>query len=96
VYVFLQTWQLRDLLTIKHTPSCITVIAESDGAILWQNASSMATFGEEGLQDLRASGPDCEATVRKTVASFLTLTVFQGPMEDSTPIIVMERGCLPP
>ena len=42
----LQTWQLRDLLTIKHTPSSITVIAERDGAILWQNAASMATFGE--------------------------------------------------
>ena len=42
----LRTWHLRDLLTIKNTPSSITVLSETDGAILWQNAASMAMFGE--------------------------------------------------
>ena len=42
----IRTWHLRDLLTIKNTPSSITVLSESDGAILWQNAASMAMFGK--------------------------------------------------
>ena len=43
---FLNTWSLRDQLTIKDTPASITVVAVADGAILWQNAASMAAFGE--------------------------------------------------
>ena len=43
---FLRAWQLRDLLTIKNTPSSISVVSDRDGSILWQNASSMAMFGE--------------------------------------------------
>ena len=44
--VFLRTWQLRDLLTVRFTPTFITVVAVSDGAMLWQNAASMSMFGE--------------------------------------------------
>ena len=48
----LRTWLYRDMLTIKHTPSYITVVAASDdGAILWQNAASMAAFGGGWVRD---------------------------------------------
>ena len=40
------TWGLRDLLAIKYTPACITVVAHDSGRLLWQNAASMAMFGE--------------------------------------------------
>ena len=44
----LYAWQLRDIITTKYTPACITVVAVSDGAVLWQNAASMAMLGETG------------------------------------------------
>ena len=42
-------WGLRDLLTIKHTPAPITVVAQDSGNMLWQNSASMDTFGGGGL-----------------------------------------------
>ena len=43
------TWGLRDLLAIKYTPACITVVAHDSGRLLWQNAASMAMFGEDWI-----------------------------------------------
>ena len=43
---FSRTWRLRDMLTVKFTPSCITVVATESGEMLWQNAASMAMFGK--------------------------------------------------
>jgi hypothetical protein len=43
---FQQTWSMRDQLTVKHTPACITVVEVEGGAMLWQNPASAATFGE--------------------------------------------------
>lgn len=44
---FTHTWRMRDMLTVKFTPSCITVVSTKDGEVLWQNAASMAMFGEQ-------------------------------------------------
>ena len=43
---FSRTWRLRDMLTVKFTPSCITVVSTESGDMLWQNAASMAMFGK--------------------------------------------------
>ncbi|GAX83628.1 hypothetical protein CEUSTIGMA_g11052.t1 [Chlamydomonas eustigma] len=46
---FQEAWCLRDLLAIKHTPACISVVERESGQLLWQNAASMAMFGCHGL-----------------------------------------------
>ena len=43
--MFLSTWQFRDLLTIKQSPACTTVVDVDNGTILWQNAASMELEG---------------------------------------------------
>lgn len=43
---FKEHWSYRDLLAVKHTPSCITVVAQESSRMLWQNSQSMAMFGE--------------------------------------------------
>ncbi len=47
---------MRDLLTINHTPSCLTVVSASDGAFLWQNPASTAYFGAHGNLNTNTSG----------------------------------------
>ncbi|GAX80144.1 hypothetical protein CEUSTIGMA_g7582.t1 [Chlamydomonas eustigma] len=42
-------WGMRDFLTIKHTPACISIISKDTGRLLWQNSASMAMFGCQGL-----------------------------------------------
>ncbi|GAX80143.1 hypothetical protein CEUSTIGMA_g7581.t1 [Chlamydomonas eustigma] len=42
-------WGMRDLLSIKHTPACISIVSKDTGRLLWQNSASMAMFGCHGL-----------------------------------------------
>ncbi|GAX73536.1 hypothetical protein CEUSTIGMA_g987.t1 [Chlamydomonas eustigma] len=46
---FTQSWALRDLLVLKYAASCLTVVAQDTGMVLWQNTASMAMFGCHGL-----------------------------------------------
>ena len=40
-------WSLREMLGLKYTPACITVVnAEGAGRMLMQNSASMALYGE--------------------------------------------------
>lgn len=39
-------WALRDMLAVKYTPVCITVVDSVTGAMLTQNSASMALYGE--------------------------------------------------
>ena len=57
---FQRTWGLRDLLAIKYTPACITVVAHDSGRLLWQNAASMAMFGEGWLDTWGLVPPPAE------------------------------------
>jgi hypothetical protein len=45
-HAFKNAWGLRDLLAIKYTVTCLTVVAQDTGMVLWQNTASMAMFGE--------------------------------------------------
>jgi serine/threonine protein kinase len=42
-------WSLRDLLTVKHSASFISVVASEEGHMLWQNSSSLGLYGCHGL-----------------------------------------------
>jgi serine/threonine protein kinase len=41
-------WSFRDILTVKHSQSSISVISMDNGCMLWQNPASMQLYGNHG------------------------------------------------
>ena len=69
-------WGLRDQLTIKHTPATISVVSRDTGALLWQNASSMAMFG--GSRQEWVFGVRLEPQCKPTRSQGISLIIISG------------------
>ena len=45
-------WSMRDVLTIRQSSAYISVVSETGGKLLWQNANSMELYGCHGLYNI--------------------------------------------
>ncbi|KAG1669861.1 hypothetical protein FOA52_012449 [Chlamydomonas sp. UWO 241] len=69
-----ESWGMRDLLAVKYNPACVTVVARAGGTLLWQNASSMGTFGCHALFNCITSLSDSEGDWLQGLASAHNVT----------------------
>lgn len=60
---------MRDHLTSKYIPFCITMLDPDNGAVLWQNGASMAAFGCHGSEASFAWEPSPEAAAAAAAAA---------------------------
>ncbi len=88
---------MRDLLTVKHTPSYITVVSAVGGAFLWQNPASMATFGAHGRFNTNTSGltaapSGSAATTFGSKLNFIEMLFYNDEAGRESMLACVQRG----
>ncbi|KAJ9510400.1 hypothetical protein QJQ45_015866 [Haematococcus lacustris] len=75
-------WGLLNLLAVKYTPACLTIVDPTSGQPLWQNAASMASIGCCAKYNLL--NPPGESDAGSSPMDFLGMLFFgrQAELED--------------